>query len=186
LISAASFAVAYAAPKVHELLTSERIPLVNPGFEEGLKGWEKASGIDSDKAKATTAKHKTGKAALELKYGPTGGSVVQHVKHPIPHGKQVKITAWVLMPEAGSRRNKILGFEIQGFDPVRKERWNVASFHNLTFVGPYPEWTRLEFAPGNLAPSDDFRILIHTGNGDGNGPAHSVFVDDVEVVVLNQ
>jgi hypothetical protein len=42
----------------------------------------------------------------------------------------------------------------------------------------------LEFTPGNLAPSNEFTILLHTSNGDGKGPNHSVFVDDVEITVL--
>lgn len=201
VIAVVSAAATYAAPRLHELLFSEQVTLVNPGFEDGLSGWEQFLEIDpnykkktpeeqtkimQEKSKVTTARFRQGKTALELQYGLLGGGVTQRVAHPIPHGAHVKISAWVLMPEAGSRKNKILAFEIRGHDPERDEDWNAHTFHNLTFIGPYPKWTRLEFAAGNLAPSNDFTILIHTSNGDGEDPAHSVYVDDVEVTVLKQ
>jgi hypothetical protein len=200
LIASISAAGTYAAPKLRDMLVAEKIQLINPGFEDGLNGWEQIVSPDRNdempveeqkeiargKSKVRAEQFHNGKSALELQYGFLGGGVEQEVARPIPHGAQVKLSAWVLMPVEGSRVNKILSFSIQGFDPDRKELWTAASFHDVSFLGPYPKWTRLEFTPGNLAPTDKFTILITTGNGDGNGPAHSVFVDDVEVTVLKR
>lgn len=163
----------------------EKVALTNAGFEKNLDGWKTMIDSADKKANVTTAQRRNGEASLELKYGPWGGGVQQKIGRPLNNGATVKISAYVLMPTGGSRHNKVLAFEIQGLDSNGKVIWTTSSFHDARFKGPHEKWTRLTFEPTNLAPAAAFNILINTQNGDGNGPSESVFVDDLQVEVVN-
>lgn len=177
------------------------IPVPNSGLEDGPEQTAWQLGIDDlcggpnpgnepiiyDGTVGDPINVHSGQYSLEFKYGSY--KTWQLLDVPIAQGMTLTLSIWVRMPTPGSNSQKALSVAIDGRDGVGNCVWDVASFPDPAYEGPYPNWTQLSVE--YVAPSDVASIVIgiHTQSGSGcagSGTAacdSSLWVDDISLSV---
>ena len=158
------------------------LPLLNPGFEEGVGQTAWHLGEDScfsspgNPALIDDNEAHTGQYSLKLKLD--SDKAWQIIDMPLEEGCELTLSAWVKMPAPGSPQTKVLTFNLYGLGTMDDcALWSANTFPD--YSGPYPEWTKLSFT--HVAPvyADRIAVQFDTQNGPIGNPSIELWIDDV-------
>jgi hypothetical protein len=151
------------------------LPVVNPGFENGLAGWPYTPGNPPTSNATfldTTVGH-TGHNSLKLIEESGGGGVWQDVPYSLPAGTVVELGWWMMMPDPATQVNKL--FDVY----LTYDGLYTPGGETLLQSDALPDWTykTLSFVLPSAASSITFQF--NTQYGDGCCGPNPVWVDDV-------
>lgn len=149
--------------------------VVNPGFEQGMFGWNfYDNGGQNNQYVDTNVSHSgQNSGALLLRW--YGGQIEQDIAVNLPVGTPISLSWWQKQPYPGTHENKwygggLIAFDAQGgYDVAGVEQFN-----------PLPDWTQQQVSLVTTRPVVKLRIAHGTGAGNGNysGRDRIVWIDD--------
>lgn len=167
------------------------LPVVNPGFEDGLNGWSYNPGNLPSAAFIDTTVAHTGHNSLELIMESGGGGVYQDVPYTLPAGTTFELGFWLLMPYPGSQGNKwfTASFSSNGTPFPSGCPWYGAQDLTeactdgaiLSQATSLSSWTYETLSFTLPSATSSIALQFNTGNGNGSGPAEPLWVDDISL-----
>ena len=166
--------------------------IVNPGFEDGFRGWEEdPSVINSEHAASQSRDDPTeansGSHSRKLFLREGGSYIKQTIEltSPLPVGCQIKLSAHIKMPFRGSLTNKTLSLLIvaHGGRPGQEDPFSVE------LEGVFEQWEKFSFQTKELDyPVHKLEIHAFTTRGNGlyKGFEKPVWVDDFTLEYRNK
>ena len=155
--------------------------IVNPGFEAGVDPWQMYDDGGQGNAVLDTTVSHTGSASGKLYLRWYGGTIEQYIACSLQAERELVLTWWMKMPEAGSESNKWFGALL-----VARASDGTVALAQFERFDPILEWTQQTLRVTPSFPVVQVRVYTTTGAGGGgyDGWDKPVWVDDFALTVV--